>query len=190
MLSQLGKLLEDVGVTLGFPIQYRVAVSGFAFAQTAGATTPDEDNLFSLPDNPEAVDIYTFPDDTFSESVTLIGLKQTPCEGACPVYELVMNNDGSVVYKGERFVEKEGTFTGQVNAQNYNHLAEYIVTNDLKSLADEYRFGATDLPGTYVAFVQDGEKKVIYDYGNVGPTNLWVLQQLIDSMLSNVVWDE
>lgn len=161
---------------------FLVVVSGFVFAQ--------EDNLFSLPDNPETVDVGTLPDETFRESVSLIGLKRTPCFGTCPVYELVLNNDGSVVYKGERFVEKEGTLTGQVNARDYNRLAEYIVTNDLKSLADEYRVGATDLPGTYVAFVQDGEKKVIYDYGNVGPTELWVLQQLIDSMLSGVVWDE
>ena len=158
-----------------------VAVSGFVFAQ---------DDLFSLPDNPETVDVRTLPDDAFDKSVTLIAIKRTPCYGTCPIYDMVLRNDGSVVYNGERYVEKEGEFTGRLAAQDYDRLAEFIVTNDLKNLADEYTFRATDLPGTWVVFVQDGEKKVIYDYGNAGPTELWVVQQLLDSMLSKVVWDE
>ena len=159
-----------------------VAASSFVFSQ--------EDSLFSLPDTPEIVEINTPPDGTFGESISLIGIKRTPCFGGCPVYEMVLRNDGRVAYRGERFIEEEGFFNGHLNTQTYTRLAEFIMTNDLKNLKDEYRISATDLPGIYVVFIQGGEKKVIYDYGNVGPTVLWVLQQLIDSVFSEVVWDE
>ena len=43
---------------------------------------------------------------------------------------------------------------------------------------------------TYTTVVMNGKRKVIRNYANAGPTTLWAIEQLIDSLMTKVKWGE
>ncbi|MCP3168380.1 DUF6438 domain-containing protein [Myxococcus sp. QH3KD-4-1] len=43
-------------------------------------------------------------------------MQRTPCEGACPVYELVVHADGTLRYLGVKFVKEVGVRTAHVDS--------------------------------------------------------------------------
>lgn len=122
--------------------------------------------------------------------VTEIGLERTLCFGTCPAYVVILKSDGTFSYTGEENVRRKGTHTGKFSEWSFNQLAEYLVDIGYMDLESNYEVPVTDLPTAYTTAVINGKRKIIRNYGDVGPTRLWALQQAVDGILSEAEWDD
>lgn len=121
--------------------------------------------------------------------VTEIGLERTLCLGTCPAYVVILRSDGTFTYTGEEHAKRQGKHTGKISEWSFNQLAEYLVESGYMDLESNYEVPITDFPTAYTTAVVNGKRKIIRNYGDVGPSKLWVLQQAIDGVLSEAEWD-
>jgi hypothetical protein len=123
-----------------------------------------------------------------NHSITEIGIERLGCYGKCPVYTLVISSDGSVRYEGTRHVPRTGKRDGYIDRWHFNLLAEHIRESGFFELEDSYSRDITDSETVLTSVVRNGKRKIISNYANSGPIKLWGTQQLIDSLLSKVIW--
>jgi hypothetical protein len=118
-----------------------------------------------------------------------IALRRDPCFGACPWYDATFYRGGKARYHGTRFVEREGDFQGEITLQDYGRLSYLLDRLGFMSLADSFSIRATDLPGAALTVSRrPGGVKSVYDYGYVGPVELWTLMEVFDGIASRVQW--
>ena len=123
--------------------------------------------------------------------VTEVGIERTACHGTCPIYTFILKADGTVRYVGEEHVRRKGTHTGQISTWQFNRLAEFAVESGYLNMDSTYDLPTiADLHTTYTSVVVGDKRKLIRNYGDLGPTNLWAFQQAIDSLLAEVQWDD
>jgi hypothetical protein len=48
----------------------------------------------------------------------------------------------------------------------------------------------TDLPVTYSMVVREKTRKLIRNYGSLGPIELWAFERAAESLLAEVEWDD
>lgn len=117
-----------------------------------------------------------------------IGIQRTACFGKCPIYSLIINRDGTFHYHGDEFVKRRGNWHGSVEWSDLEKVLRYAAESDYFDLADLYGDNTTDLPGTFTLVKTSTRKKVIYDYGNLGPARLVALEDMIDHLLDGAKW--
>lgn len=126
-----------------------------------------------------------------SHGVTEIGLERAICFGTCPAYSVIFKPDGSVRYVGIENVPHKGERTGRISDWEFHGLAEFAVKSGYMNMESEYDLPMiTDLPVTYSMVVRGGKRKIIRNYGSLGPIELWAFQQAADSLLADVQWDD
>ena len=125
-----------------------------------------------------------------SHGIEAIGIERTACYGTCPAYSFIVKQDGSFNYKGENYVEHVGEFTGTIPTFRLKKVLQAIDALNYASLAMQYTSDVTDMPAVYTMVVQNGQTKVIENYANVGPAHLWAIEELIDSLIEQINWDE
>lgn len=113
-----------------------------------------------------------------------ISLERTPCFGACPIYKVTLNPDGTVVYEGKRFVEKIGKYEARVNADDVQRINDIVNKLEFWKLKGKYTAQITDMPSAIVTVETAARKKTTDNYGNQGPTELWAIEQLIDKVVA------
>jgi hypothetical protein len=111
-------------------------------------------------------------------------MERTPCFGACPIYKVKLTNDGTLTYTGIRFVKRIGTFTTKISPDEVDKVFQTLDRVDFWKLKDNYSRTATDLPGTNVTVVVGERAKVIKDYGNCGPLELWIVERVLDGLVN------
>ncbi|MEO8198977.1 MAG: DUF6438 domain-containing protein [Gemmatimonadota bacterium] len=120
-----------------------------------------------------------------------ISLRREPCFGTCPIYEATLYRDGRARYVGTRFVERVGTWRGEVSVQDYARLAYLLDKLGFMALPDSFAATYTDQPGaTLTAHRSPGGTKSVSDYGYVGPVELWALREIFDGILARVAWEK
>lgn len=124
-----------------------------------------------------------------NHGIVEIGIERSGCLGTCPIYTFIAKSDGTVRYKGEHYVEREGEFTGTIPVQYFHQLAQFIRDSRYMDLEDGYTQMVTDSPTTYTMVVMNGKRKTISNYANAGPTKLWAIEQLIDALMAKTKWD-
>ena len=118
-----------------------------------------------------------------------VSIKRSGCYGPCPVYSLTLNLHGTSKYKGIQYVDKKGNYTGKISIWNYGKLCYFIEKIGFKKLASEYSSRATDLPSVTIEVnYKNGNQKKVYDYGNQGPIEFWVLTKAIDGIKNEIDW--
>jgi len=123
-----------------------------------------------------------------NHGITEIGIERTVCFGPCPAYTFIAKSDGSLRYKGDKFVERTGESTGTMSVGQYNRLAQFIRDSGYSELEDAYSRGITDQSTVYTSVVMHGKRKVVRNYANAGPTKLWAIEQLIDDLMREAKW--
>ncbi len=112
------------------------------------------------------------------------------CFGQCPVYSMNIYNDGTVIYKGKRFVEKEGEYSLKLN---YTELMTFV--NKAKSINymqmdNNYdNASVTDLPSTTTSIVIDKIRKKVYRRFGY-PREILAFEKLFSDLLSNENWEK
>jgi hypothetical protein len=125
-----------------------------------------------------------------NHGVTEIGMERTQCYGTCPAYTFVVSANGRCRYEGGKFAKIQGNLTGQASVITFHRVAEMLLDLKFPELDNEYEPSVTDCPTTFTTAVIKGQRKIVKNYAEGGPSKLWGLEQIIDVMLSQVQWDK
>jgi len=114
-------------------------------------------------------------------------IERTPCFGTCPTYKLTIMQDGSAIYEGRRFAEREGRYTGHVDAATMKALKEEAEARGFYAMDDVYDRAVTDLPSVIIRVHADGRDKQVV--GRVGmPQAFKNFTVRAEELLSKVEW--
>lgn len=110
------------------------------------------------------------------KEITRVEFKTEPCFGSCPVFELMMNQNLEVAYKGIDYVDKKGDYDLRMDRKDWDYLTELIKNLRVEDLLDRYAVNWTDDQTAYLTvYYKDGSKKTIEDYGLSGTFGLTIL---------------
>ena len=112
----------------------------------------------------------------------IISLEKTACFGRCPVYKIIIYNNGECLYNGIKFVKKSGEYNLKINKREIDKILSQAKEIGFDNLKNEYSEMITDLPTTYIMI---NNKKIKDYYG--APKELKELESLIESMILNLL---
>ena len=93
-----------------------------------------------------------------------ITLRTSSCYGTCPVYEIEIHGDGTVLYDGAMFVGTTGRRKLKISQPSLVKLVDAFRKADYFSLADGYIHAVTDMPTCASSISFDGQSKSVLDY--------------------------
>ena len=123
----------------------------------------------------------------------VITLERTACHGVCPVYEVTIYGDGTVIYEGKEFVKTEGRKEITIGEEKIRQLVSEFEKIDYFSLNDSYvEITITDAPYAITSITINGKTKTIEHYhGDFGaPEKLKELENRIDEIINTAQWIE
>jgi hypothetical protein len=113
-------------------------------------------------------------------AIESVKFSTTACFGTCPVFQLTINTDGSVSYKGIEYVDKIGDYTLAMSKTELSYLISLLAAINPPRLSDHYSVDATDNPTIYLTVrYTNGQTKSIEDYGERGTYGLAVLYKFL-----------
>lgn len=117
-----------------------------------------------------------------------ITLSRSECFGSCPVYELTLHSDGRAELKAVSGLDKKGTFEGTVNLFSYGKLCYLMEQLRFTELKPRYEGNWPDA-ATVIVTASTGDKEYsVSDYSEIGPIELWAIQQTIDNIRHEIAW--
>lgn len=132
---------------------------GCDFIKKSKKETPPSKEEITIPEKQEE-DIKA--DETESQSEekkateeevqpVFFSLEKTACLGDCPIFKLIISEDGEAVFIGEEYVEKIGKTEFKLTEEELNKLNELLNKQDFSSYDKKYgESDKTDLPGTFI----------------------------------------
>lgn len=147
----------------------------------------------NLYDNPSPItrEIHNLGDVLDDHSgIDEIGLERTACFGPCPIYSVIIRKDGTFRYIGEGNVKRKGIFTGTVDMNDLRDLFKYINATHYFQLAGGYAYPLSDAASTYTMVRRGKQEKLVWNFANSGPSELWGMEQLIDKLVLEAKWDK
>lgn len=122
-----------------------------------------------------------------ADTAPMITLEKTECYGRCPVYKLMIYDDGQALYQGISHVDKIGEYQQQLPADTIASLIQHFEQSGFWSLKDEYVADVTDLPVTYLSFQYQGKHKKIKNLIQA-PAELTALENRIAALGESPGW--
>lgn len=120
-----------------------------------------------------------------------ITLSRGACYGTCPIYEIAIHGDGTVLYEGKAYVETQGKKNAKISHAALVQLVDAFRKADYFSLADKYVSGVTDHPRYVTSISFDGVSKSVLDYvgREVGmPVGVSEVEAAIDRLSGASQW--
>lgn len=107
-------------------------------------------------------------------------LSTSPCFGPCPMLDVMISSDGTVVFNGQRNTTKTGLFIGKITKKQYNKIQDNFRRADFDSLKNKYSEDVTDQRTITTTFVKgDTIYKTVSDYGTNAPIQfIWAYTPL------------
>jgi hypothetical protein len=93
-----------------------------------------------------------------------ITLSRGSCYGTCPIYDIEIHGDGTVLYNGDAYVKTTGRKKVKISHASLVNLVDAFRKTDYFSLADGYVSGVTDSPTCVSSISFDGLSKSVMDY--------------------------
>lgn len=123
------------------------------------------------------------------DDVTII-LERTACFGTCPIYQLTITGDGTVMYDGRDFVLVKGAQTSQISRAQVQELIAAFEQADFMSLTDYMEQQVTDLPYAITSITRGGQSKTVHHYygDSRAPQQLTDLESTIDQITNSKQW--
>lgn len=112
---------------------------------------------------------------------------QSGCYGACPILDIIINADGSIIFYGERYTHRQGLYTAKITKTQYEEILNGFKYVDIKTVKDDYSVNHTD-DETYntTVIVKNKVYKSIHDYGIVAPSEFQWGLFLISDLYQNL----
>ena len=136
-----------------------------------------------------------------------LSLERGPCFSTCPVYGVFIDGDGTVRYKGRRWVKVTGSATARLSPQQLDELIAALNSVHYFALRDRYASPAdgcgtmgSDLPSAITSVTVAGRTKTIWheygcleldERGRTGetyPRELTELESRIDAIVGTERW--
>ena len=108
----------------------------------------------------------------------IISLEKTACFGRCPVFKIIIYNNGEALYNGRKFVKKVGEYDLKVSKREIDKILSKAKKIGFNNLKNEYSERITDLPTTYIMI---NNKKIKDYYG--APSKLKDLEKMIENIV-------
>ena len=149
------------------------------------------DDIIFLP--PELLPLTHVPFPEIHDWSTLrISLQRGSCLWSpCPVYNVEIHGNGSIVFTGKASVATMGTAQGQISMDDVRELVNLFRVADFYSLRDEY-IGAIGGPPTYTTSISiDGQTKRIEDEVGMAmgmPQTVKGIEDAIDRIAGTAKW--
>ncbi|MDN3580256.1 DUF6438 domain-containing protein [Mucilaginibacter flavus] len=97
-------------------------------------------------------------------------LSTSGCYGSCPIMSIILNNDGTVLFRGLGHTGKKGDYVGKITKEEFQQLQNNFFKTNIDSLKNFYRAGWTDDETISTTFVKNGKiYKTVDDYGRQAP---------------------
>lgn len=177
------------GLTLEQTKAYRV---GDEIAVTGVFTgTPDDPWIAPTHVTPAGTDPTPTPASADALKDVQITLARTPCFGFCPVYELTISGDGTVVYTGTGYVATRGRQEGQISTAQVQELLAFFNKVEYTTLKPEYTdYQITDLPYAETSLTVGGQTHRVNHYhgDRSAPEKLRLLEDRIDAVVNSAQW--
>jgi hypothetical protein len=119
-----------------------------------------------------------------------ISLHRSSCYGACPVYRVTFHRSGKAELLAINNLPLRGAYTGAIDLISYGRLCYLLDQSKFAEMKSNYRSGWTDLATCTVTAAGASTSKTVSDYGEVGPIELWAIQEIIDRMREGTKWEK
>lgn len=114
-----------------------------------------------------------------------------PCFGACPIFEMKIDGNGSAELDAKRFNDITGQFKAMIKKPQMDSLVMLIDKANILSLSDKFSVQITDMPSYNLSVrFKDGKFKTIADYGPSGPQELKDVYQFIATLRKSQNWQK
>ena len=111
-------------------------------------------------------------------NIISVTMRRTACYGRCPDYTIEINNDGSAIYTGRRFVTDSGTFIKNIGVAKAMEVIDQFNAYKVDTCKNVYYNRISDLPGLIITVKYTDSTKTIRN-AHFGPN---YLQQLATAM--------
>ena len=123
-----------------------------------------------------------------ADPITEISLERTLCFGSCPADKVVLRSDGTATYTGKNYVERIGTYEGRMRQEDYAKLAELMEARKFFEMQGRYLAAVTDHPSVITSATRGGKTKVVDNYADSGPIELWGIEKTIQGVVAGIKW--
>lgn len=122
-----------------------------------------------------------------SSTIQSIRLERSGCYGSCPAYTLIYWSDGTVVFRGFRFVPRLGTFVGHVD---FATVAAWVDGEDPDKYAGSYGMGWIDAPRLRLTIDRSARTtSIVSDDEAFLPVSVKGAVAALDGFAEYVQWD-
>ncbi|NJO24576.1 MAG: hypothetical protein HC867_00540 [Bacteroidia bacterium] len=112
------------------------------------------------------------------------------CLGECPINNIIINKSGKIIYYGEKYNKKNGSYTSFISNEQYNQIEMSFRKADVTNLNENYIAGHTDDVTVSLTFLKDNKIiKSIIDYRNEAPTQLYWAYMPVRNLYSLIKLD-
>lgn len=120
-----------------------------------------------------------------------ITLARTVCYGRCPVYDLSISGDGTVVYNGGGYVQTRGRQEAHISQAQVQELLAFFEKVGYFALNPEYTdYQITDLPYVTTSLTLGDQDYMVRHYrgDRSAPEKLSLLEARIDEIVNTAQW--
>ena len=117
----------------------------------------------------------------------VISMKKTMCYGKCPVYEIEIYDDLTVLFSGEKNVDLIGVYTASIDDSIYDSLVKKFNDANFFTFQKEYKKAVSDLPTTYLFFSDGAKSMKVKDYYGA-PDSLKALEKSVADLIPELEW--
>ncbi len=116
------------------------------------------------------------------EQNALISIRKTACMGDCPSYDVYINKEGNLSFKGKEFTLEKGEKEFKLSEKQLSHINDILKKKDFSSYKDTYdNPRIMDLQSTFL--VHNGKQVKIRLWNDDVPEELMELNEYIEGIL-------
>jgi hypothetical protein len=116
-----------------------------------------------------------------------IALERRSGMATAPDYRVVFHRSG-LAELDDQGGSPRGRFKSEIHPASYARLC-FIERSRFESLPRDYHYPASDQDTAIVSVASSSGKHTVSEYGEVGPIELWTIQQTIDGLKAGLRWE-
>jgi hypothetical protein len=121
--------------------------------------------------------------------VESVSLSRGACYGPCPIYQVTLSSDGTALWHGEAFVDREGSWVGTFDPVVFAVLESLVDAVAFFDWDDDYYNEAfTDLPEYLLSVRRDGNEKTVRQYATDEPHGFTHIAVAVDVVAAALAW--
>ncbi len=117
-----------------------------------------------------------------------LSLERSLSGGAGSAFTLRLRRSGEAAYFGQAHSPRLGCYRGTISEYDFLSLAKVVEELGFFDLEESYYLYVTDSTSTYTSVVEPTRRKIVWNYAESGPAELWAIEELIEFFGEEVNW--